>query len=252
VSKANSAVDGLNNLIAPDATVAMEFRQLEDFATPGTPVTTSDPQRVVKIFVFNGAGIPVDSANLDGLGKRPVPQLCMVCHGGAIPNPNGSTTTTLGVKTPVFRDPAVDAAGSRADVKLNSKFLPFDLKSLSYSSQAGFDRNSQEGPFKTLNEIVKIAPPPDAADPTSSVITALFDTWYPGNVPPQKDLVVPLWNTNAQALRCIPGRSLAIAAPATWPIRRPRCASTAPSPAAARRASTTCLGSCSCGCASSM
>jgi hypothetical protein len=199
VSKANKAVDGFNGVIAPDATVAMEFSQLEDFAAPGTPVTTSDLQRVVKFFVFNGAGNPVDSANLDGLGQRPVPQLCMVCHGSAIPNTNGSTTTTLGgVKTPVFRDPAVDAAGSRADVKLNAKFLPFDLTSFSYSTLAGFDRNSQEGAFKTLNEIAKIAPPPDAADPTSSVITALFDTWYPGNITPQKDLVVPLWNTNPQ------------------------------------------------------
>ncbi|MEK7214626.1 MAG: hypothetical protein AAB289_03430, partial [Chloroflexota bacterium] len=59
----------------------------------------------------------------------------------------------------------------------------------------------KENPIKLeawLNEIVKIAPPPDAADPTSSVITVLFDTWYPGNVTPQKDLVVPQWNTTAQ------------------------------------------------------
>ncbi len=196
VSKANKAVDGLNGIVAPDATVAMEFSPIEDFAAPGSNVTITDPQQVVKFFVFNGAGNPVDSANLDGLGQRPVPQLCMVCHGGFIPNPNGSTQTTLGVKTAVFRDPAVDAAGSRADVKLNAKFLPFDLKSFSYSTQANFDRPSQEGAFKTLNEIVKSSPPPDVNDPTSSVISVLFDTWYPGNVTPQKDLVVPLWNSS--------------------------------------------------------
>lgn len=197
VAKANAAVDGFNNLIAADATVAMEFSPIEDFAAPGTAVSASDTTRVVKFFVFGGNGAPADAANLDGLGVRPVPQLCMVCHGGAIPNPTGTTQTALPVKTPVFRDPAVDGPGSRADVKLNAKFLPFDLKSFTYSTQAGFDRNSQEGAFKTLNEIVKIAPPPDA-DPTSTVITALFDTWYPGNVTPQKDLVVPLWNTNPQ------------------------------------------------------
>lgn len=199
VSKANKAVDGLNGLIAPDATVAMEFSQIEDFAAAGSTVTTSDPDRVVKFFVFNAAGNPADAANLDGLGARPVPQLCMVCHGGAIPSPLGSTTTQLGVKTPVFRDPAADAAGSRFDVKLNAKFLPFDLRSLSYSTQAGFDRNSQEGAFKALNEMVKAAPPPDPADPTSGVITALYDAWYPGNAIPQQDAAVPpLWNSNPQ------------------------------------------------------
>lgn len=195
VSKANKAVDGLNGVIAADATVAMEFSPIEDFAAPGSLVTISDSTRVVKFFVFNGAGNPVDKANLDGLGERPVPQLCMVCHGGFIPNPTGSTQTALGVKTPVFRDPAVDAADSRADVKLAAKFLPFDLKSFSYSTAAGFDRNSQEAAFKTLNEIAKVSPPPDSTDPTSNIITALFDAWYPGNVTPQQDAVVPLWNS---------------------------------------------------------
>jgi hypothetical protein len=196
VSKANKAVDGLNGLVAPDATVAMEFSPIEDFAAQGNPVTISDTQQVVKFFVFNAAGNPADKANLDGLGDRPVPQLCMVCHGGFIPNPTGSTQTALGVKTPVFRDPSVDAAGSRADVKLNAKFLPFDLKSLSYSTQAGFDRNSQEAAFKTLNEIVKVSPPPDVTDPTSSAISVLFDAWYPGNVTPQQDAAVPLWKSS--------------------------------------------------------
>jgi hypothetical protein len=98
----------------------------------------------------------------------------------------------------VFRDPAVDGPGSRADVKLNAKFLPFDLKSFSYSTKAGFDRNSQEGAFKALNEMAKVAPPPDPTDPSSNVIAALYDAWYPGNATPQQDAVVPLWNTNPQ------------------------------------------------------
>ena len=69
------------------------------------------------------------------------------------------------------------------------------------------DAGKQIAKLKTLNEIVKIAPPPDAADPTSSVITVRFDTWYPGNVTPQKDLVVPLWNTNAPRRIVVPFQS---------------------------------------------
>ena len=202
VSKAEHAVEGFLGAGAspptPDATVAMEYSQLEDPAAAGSPVTTSDPERVVKFFVFSGAGTPLDKANLDGLGARPVPQLCMVCHGGFIPNPNGSTQTASGVKTPVFRDPAVDGAGSRADVKLNAKYLPFDLKSLSYSTNAAFTQPAQEGAFKTLNDIVKVSPAPDASDPSSNDISVLIDTWYPGNVIPQQNVAVPLWNATPQ------------------------------------------------------
>jgi hypothetical protein len=102
------------------------------------------------------------------------------------------------VKTPVFRNPAADAAGSRADVKLNAKYLPFDLKSLSYSTDPAFTRTAQEGAFKALNDIVKASPAPDASDPSSNDISVLVDTWYPGNVTPQKDLAVPLWNATPQ------------------------------------------------------
>ncbi|MFT4928612.1 MAG: hypothetical protein ACI8WB_004731, partial [Phenylobacterium sp.] len=72
------------------ATVAMEYSTL-----PGAPAT-----KVVKFYVYKKALTTVDartptnplgayarsiSANLDGQGERPVPQLCMVCHGGQVP-----------------------------------------------------------------------------------------------------------------------------------------------------------------------
>jgi hypothetical protein len=156
---------------------------------------SSDPALVVKFYVFNGAGTPVDAANLDGLGSRPVPQLCMVCHGGFIPNPSGATATTGGVPTPVF--------GSRDDVKLNAKFLPFDLRNFTFAapdSDAANPNNklNQQTKFKTLNQMAKVAPPPDPADPSSNVISDLFDAWYPGATTTQQEgAVVPAWNADA-------------------------------------------------------
>ncbi len=194
VTKAQKAVDGFNGLVLPDATVAMEFSQIEDDTADGTPVTKTDPDRVVKFFVFNQAGNPVNNANLDGLGQRPVPQLCMVCHGGQIPNPAGTTSTTGGVPTPVFN--------SRDNVKLNSKFLPFDLSSFSYAAPDSdaanpFNKLNQQTAFRNLNQMVKVAPPPDPTDPSSNVISDLYDMWYPGNAIPQQNTFVPLWNADA-------------------------------------------------------
>ncbi|MBK9946917.1 MAG: hypothetical protein IPP12_07020 [Nitrospira sp.] len=202
ITKAQHAVEGLNGTRVPDATVAMEFSQIEDAATNGSPVTLTDPERVVKFYVFNQAGNPVDAADLDGLGARPVPQLCMVCHGGQIPNATGTTSTAGGVSTPVFNDgdPTTD---DRPHVKLGSRFLPFDLQSFTYAapdSDAGnpFNKLNQQAAFKRLNEIAEIAPPPDPADPSSSVVSDLFDVWYPGGALPQIESAVPaLWNTDA-------------------------------------------------------
>lgn len=109
------------------ATVAMEYAPIE-----GDPA--GDP--VVKFFVYNAADNRVNAADLDGKGLRPVPQLCMVCHGGSYPG--GGTT---GV--PPFN--TVDEA------KLGSEFIPFDLHNFTYAA-APFDKASQQAAFKTLNE----------------------------------------------------------------------------------------------------
>jgi cytochrome c5 len=117
------------------ATVAMEHAPIE-----GDPA--ADP--VVKFFVYNAADNRVNNADLDGKGRRPVPQLCMVCHGGSYPG--GGTT---GV--PPFN--TVDEA------KLGSEFLSFDLHNYAFAA-APFDKASQQAAFKTLNEQIVLATNP--------------------------------------------------------------------------------------------
>ena len=72
----------------------------------------------MKFYVFNGAGnATLAAANLDNHGARPVPQLCMVCHGGALVKPQVDVN---GQPVPVF--------AVRDDVKMGSVFVPFDLR----------------------------------------------------------------------------------------------------------------------------
>lgn len=141
----DDAVDG----VAKVATVAMEYAPIE-----GDPAATP----VVKFFVYNGAGTRVNRADLDGKGLRPVPQLCMVCHGGAYP---GGPTTGV----PPFT--------TFDEVKLGSEFLAFDLHNYTFAA-APFDKASQQAAFKTLNEQIVLATNPASAH-TTLYIAEMYD-----------------------------------------------------------------------------
>jgi len=154
-------------LSAEIATVAMEY----------SPIVTGGDQ-VVKFFVYKrglanyGRSI---SANLDGRGERPVPQLCMTCHGGQIPTQAGG----------------VPAFGTAAQVNLNSRFLPFDHRFFTFPSATGsLSKSSQEASMKDLNEqIVNSAPPAGATDPIREVVSGLYS-----NGPTQApSFIVPGW-----------------------------------------------------------
>jgi cytochrome c5 len=164
----------------PVATVAMEFSQVE--SAPGNPTEFDDPERVVKFFVYSADGTQLlKAANLDGVGARPIPQLCMVCHNGEYPGgavPSG---------TPPFN--------SRADVKLGSRFLPFDLHFYTFTG-APFDKASQQANFKSLNEdFVRLT---DTQDPTSisasTDIKTIVDGMYAGGPAQDENFITAGWN----------------------------------------------------------
>lgn len=127
------------------ATVAMEF---DDSASGGEEV---------QFYVFGGgvAGSGrITFADLDGMGPKPVPFLCMVCHGGG-PALNGN------------------------DKVANARFREFDLPSFKYSGNRSWDYgqatlNATElGNFAKLNQLVRDT---TAGQPIGSLINA----WYPG------------------------------------------------------------------------
>ena len=159
----------------PIATVAMEFSRIE--SQPANSTEFDEPDRHVKFYVYDAAGNQLlKAANLDGIGARPVPQLCMVCHGGAYPVPPAPGGA------PSFPD--------RASVKLGSQFLPFDLNTYTYAG-APFDKASQQAVFKSLNETIVKNSPPD------TVISDLISQWYTGGPTQNENAVVSGWNANA-------------------------------------------------------
>lgn len=161
------------------ATVAMEYAPIEGDAVG---------DQVVKFFVYKkglanyGRSI---SANLDGRGERPVPQLCMVCHGGQIPSQGGTL--------------AAPAFSTAADVKLNSRFIPFDYRFFTFpTSPANLTKADQETRIKDLNQqIVAFAPPAGSSDPIVEVIAGLYSG--PPNSPQQPDALPAGWIASASA-----------------------------------------------------
>lgn len=158
------------------ATVAMEY----------SPVTINGP-RVVKFFVYkknlvvNGLSYSRSiSANLDGRGERPVPQLCMICHGGEIPQQLGGV--------PTF--------GTAAQVDFKSRFLPFDHRFFTFP--AAQPKASQETAIKALNtNIVDLVPTgAPSTDPIREVVNVLYnDATNPNSATQLLDSPVSGWQT---------------------------------------------------------
>lgn len=129
------------------ATVAMEYAPIEGAG--------ADP--VVKFFVYNAVGDRVNNADLDNKGRRPIPQLCMVCHGGNYP---GGATTGV---------PPFSVAN---DAKLGSQFIAFDVHNYTFAAPP-FDKSGQQAAFKTFNEQIVLAT--NASQHTSLVIAEMYD-----------------------------------------------------------------------------
>lgn len=178
------------------ATVAMEWSRIEDPPVtphnyydpdnldpdpndPNAPITfTNNSDRTIKFYVYDKNGNPLFFANLDGRGQRPIPQLCMVCHGGVYPA--GPNTGTPGF-------------ANADDVKLGSLMLPFDLHGyvIAGAVPAAFNKANQQLEFAELNRMVIDTQP-------GTVTTELINAWYAGDPDLQdENIVVPGWNGNA-------------------------------------------------------
>src|SRR5262249_2674493 len=141
---------------------------------PGNPVEFDDPERGVKFYVYNSDGSKLlNSANLDLLGARPIPQLCMVCHGGE--NPGGAVTAGA----PPFN--------SRNATKLAAQFIPFDIHFLTFGP-APFDKSSQQAVFQSRNQDIVMNAGPNPA--VAEIITKM----YAGGPPQDENFVAAGWN----------------------------------------------------------
>jgi hypothetical protein len=172
-----------------DATVAMEFSRVENPLSDPNEFFNND--RAVKFYVYDTKK-PDDTtrivkADLDGHGARPVPQLCMVCHGGNLASVAADPQNPTGPKKGAFAD--------RTDiVSMHSNFLPFDLHLFSYP--AAKSKLSQQTAFKKLNtDIVRGV---SAANPNNSgtaIVEVIDIAFYPGGSATQKEFdVIAGWD----------------------------------------------------------
>ncbi|MEJ0089477.1 MAG: hypothetical protein WDM80_07005 [Limisphaerales bacterium] len=151
------------------ATVAMDYAAL-----------TNGESRYTKFYAFgpgaNGVLLPV--ANLDNVnnGDKPLPNLCIVCHGGKFVKNEG------GKNNPPGGD-------------LEATFLPFDLEAYTFSKARGI----QHDEFAKLNLGVLYTKPTPA-------ISNLVVGWY-GGVPGgtrtnfNPNFVPPEWSANTTLYR---------------------------------------------------
>lgn len=176
----------------PIAAVGMEYSQVENPSGPGFQTTPGGGVlRIVKFYVFKkivastnpahpnqGFGRAV-SADLDGFGERPVPALCMVCHGGRYIN-----VQTSGIGVPAWNKNDANTAD------LGSKFIPFDLREFTFTQAPynGHDKSTEQPHFKSLNQDFVLATNPPSA--TADVI----GEFYAGGSPTQiEDFAVCGW-----------------------------------------------------------
>lgn len=159
------------------ATVAMEYTTIAGQAN-----------RIVKFYVYKkdfpsaGEYARSISANLDGRGERPVPQLCMVCHGGNIPSHSDGV--------PVFSTPA--------QVDLNARFVPFDHRFFTFPSGLA-PSDDEEDAIRDLNQLIVDLIP--AGAPANDPIREVISKMYSGVLPDHQNInsTVDGWDTGNSA-----------------------------------------------------
>ncbi|MDJ0631155.1 MAG: hypothetical protein QNJ44_23065 [Rhodobacter sp.] len=183
------------------ATVAMEYSAVEDATQcpvpqPGVNACTAGTiptigPKIMKFFTYAGdgaddgiddvaalgvAGISdgdlVLTANLDGVAERPIPQLCMVCHGGQFQDFEDITVDGNTVSVPNFQDPVDPASAAFAD--LGSRYLPFDVESFTIVDAAdpAFSKANQQAAFRDLNQMMVRGS--DPGQPAIDMIDAVY------------------------------------------------------------------------------
>ncbi len=162
------------------ATVTMEYKASEP-----------DAAKRVQFYVYGGgvAGSPrIKFADLDGMGPKPVPHLCLVCHGGSY-----------------------DTASNKA---AGARFREFDLPSFKYAGGQSWDfgqaapSNLNLTAFATLNQKVQ------AITPAGVPIHNLISAWYPGGfgantapIKPANSALPTGWSTQPTIYHDVYGKS---------------------------------------------
>lgn len=181
---------GLPDQSAANADAAENRDALKRGATVAMEYKASDPlDKRVQFYVFGGgvaASGRIKFADLDGLGPKSVPHLCLVCHGGSFAGDNKAK---------------------------DARFREFDLPSFKYSGNRSWDFGASTltpaelSAFGGLNQMVRDA---SLIALPNSPIRALITNWYPGNnfaIAPVQPAVPAGWSTQTAGYHQVYGKS---------------------------------------------
>ena len=132
------------------ATVAMEY-------DPSIP--EGQPNRI-KFYVYGADGGYLTRAILDSQGPKPVPHICLVCHGGT------------------YDDRDDDLPGG--DV-VGGAFREFDVFGFKFDENSGYTKDNQEEAFRKLNAMVK-ATAPNSDNPDDPIVDLIDGLYHPSSV----------------------------------------------------------------------
>jgi hypothetical protein len=133
--------------ISPSPECTLSGSQLTQALFVDSPKTNPKCKYIAKFFNFDPVtGVRNTQVNLDGLGKKAMPGVCLACHGGRGDEIQSNFTPAL---FPYFGNPASEVRG---DVKGRLHF--FEVDAFDFSTQPGYTRADQEATLKILNQWV--------------------------------------------------------------------------------------------------
>ncbi len=166
-------------------TNAIEVSPGPNCDTVAHPIPNGLPEckYIVKFYNFDPAtGDRNKYANLDGLGNKALPGICISCHGGrgdevlppssavsAASNPYYATHPEYGVNIPALL-PQYYKNGIRGDVK--GRLHAFEVGTFDFSNQPGYTRADQEANLKKLNQWVLCTYPMPTGTPPLTAASA--------------------------------------------------------------------------------
>jgi hypothetical protein len=136
----------------------------------GSDVAACSPTtRFAKFFTFDPkTGNRLLEAQLDGLGNKAMPGICINCHGGRADPLTPAAGSASGKQ--LFPLLGNTASQKRGDVMANLQ--PLKVDSFDFSSRAGYTRAEQEAKLKIINKMV-LSSYPIAAAPACLVTPPL-------------------------------------------------------------------------------
>ncbi|HXU04089.1 MAG TPA: discoidin domain-containing protein [Polyangia bacterium] len=97
--------------------------------------STAADGKAVQFSAFGGDGARLKKAQLDNMGARPIPQICMSCHGGVW---DADASTNLG--------------GNFFGISRFARFLPLVTSTVTWSGQSPYTLPEQEDAIRVVNE----------------------------------------------------------------------------------------------------